>query len=244
MTDKSKGLMGSGAVVLMDALGFKGIWKRYKPEVVFEKMRTMELSAMKMEESFLDEMEKMNVPKTLTPVVTYRFLSDTAVIGVQNSREETIPDNLLIYKAAIAASATIATAADPECTLVFRGTIAYGDFAVAGNCIIGPAVDEAATYMNTPDGGFIYYGPSCQKRLPAQPDPGWPWLEWPVPMKGGGDYATRVVTPFMKGFETTQHISIRDAIIGFFDDDSLDVQIKRQNTEAFLDVAIKVAPKL
>jgi hypothetical protein len=235
--------MRPGAVVMMDALGFKGIWKKHQAGIVLDAMQLMKLSATVQHASFLERAKALGAPPELTPVVTYRFLSDTAIIGVQSPEGNSIPEHLLIYAAATAASAVMATATSPTFTLVFRGAITFGEFAVADNFIIGPAIDDAATDQNSAEGGFVWLHPGCQRRVLGEDEPGWPWLTWTVPMKGGAAYRTRVVTPFMRGFGPGRHDSIRKSIVGFFDDDRLDVQIKRQNTECFLDAAIGVAPK-
>lgn len=48
--------------------------------------------------------------------------------------------------------------------LPLRGCISFGRHLCDGNFVVGPAVDQAAEYMNEPDGAFIWVLPGVAER--------------------------------------------------------------------------------
>src|ERR1700680_1703377 len=48
--------------------------------------------------------------------------------------------------------------------LPLRGCVSFGPHLCDGNVLIGPAVDQAAEYMNEPEGAFIWVLPGVAER--------------------------------------------------------------------------------
>ncbi len=131
-----------GAIALLDALGFKGIWKRFPAEQILNTLATIqrEVEELKAEESH------MGIPLVLEA----HFFSDTIAISAS------IPDapdvdvdtcGALLSSVAYGAGLAQAVAACFEPLLAYRGCIAVGKMATHGAFVIGEAVDEAAQYM-------------------------------------------------------------------------------------------------
>jgi hypothetical protein len=151
--------MEQGAFVLVDCLGFRGIWNRIDPRDLVAKLRLLE-----------DAATKRIVPAygatklSFGPVKFHlRLLSDTVALSVQY---EPRPDkaateyqkNLLVSMACASASELAAVfMSDDKVPLPLRGCISFGEHLCEGNFLIGPAVDEAADYMNEPEGARRLY---------------------------------------------------------------------------------------
>jgi hypothetical protein len=224
-----------GALVMMDALGFKGIWNRpgIDPESVLHKL--VRLST--------------RVPQLLPPTfladssVHLRFLSDTIVIGVPTASEN-VPQSAGALLASAVASHTASLAVQEQPGLAFRGCLSLGKFSVRHNFIVGPAVDEAAELASRPDGAFVVFTPGARDGFAAAfPDSARANLSdatYPVPMKGGATFRTMVVTPWAGARNAEQRRAIAQAILATFVG-NLDVDIKRANTKDFLEHGLKEA---
>jgi hypothetical protein len=149
-------------------LGFKGIWNRVDPEQLIKKLTSIEgeaLSAIatKYSASML----------SFGPIRFHlRLLSDTVVLSLQyeesayaNGAE---PDerqkNLLVSVACECVSALARLFVDSDIPLPLRGCISFGRHLCENNFLIGPAVDQAAEYMNEPEGAFIWVLPEAAER--------------------------------------------------------------------------------
>jgi hypothetical protein len=97
------------------------------------------------------------------------FLSDTVAISLQfEEREgEQFTDrqkNCLVYLTCVAVIGVLDLFIKDDPPLVLRGCISYGEHMSEGNFIAGPAVDDAAEYMNVAEGAFIWLHPSATVR--------------------------------------------------------------------------------
>src|SRR5262249_40842362 len=140
--------MKRGAVVFMDALGFKGIWKRKdtSAESVIEKLHALQEAARRqtdaLKQEFLEEIDpSLDVQVTM--------LSDTIVIGVSveglgESIERDDGSEWPIFVAEAAAAAILREAAQTDPVLAYRGVVVFGEFLMSGPFLIGPAIDEAS----------------------------------------------------------------------------------------------------
>lgn len=234
-----------GAVVMMDALGFKGIWKTHSPSAVLDRMHLIERSVRR-----LESLPSANVARELGFRMVITFLSDTVVIACSDTQR---PEATVCLATAAAGFAMHAGATDTEegrtwdVPLAYRGAIAHGRFHVEDRFLLGPAVDEAAEAMNRPEGAFVYLTESARD-LYRDYGPRPVATRWPVPLKAepGASapgalsairtFDTWVVSPFAHdaaGPDDTWDIG--RLILSTFDRDKTPgVRQKRDNTEAFL----------
>lgn len=150
--------------------------------------------------------------------------------------------------------------AKAETPLVFRGAVAVGKLVAQwdgsdpdgddGNVMmVGPAVDEAAEYMNQPEGSFVVMTPSALEyvRPPGQQGesvPKYEILPYTVPIKLGRTFETYALSPFVDTGDPEEIRAIRDGHERVMSSSRVDVTIKRQHTRTFLDFAASEAPKV
>jgi hypothetical protein len=221
--------MERGVLVMLDALGFKGIWKRSSPQDVVAKLEHLK-SVVERTADFLGEpLGKM------TPSVKVRFLSDTIVIGVSGHAEHD-----LSIAAHIAASAALDAVERPP-VLAYRGAVAHGEYMISEqHFIVGPAVDDAAKHMDLAEGAFVWSLPSTNAAYPEATETAKRFAllqRFPVPLKSGAAYDTVSITPFVPIMTTERRREVADAILATFATDDVRIAVKQQNTKAFLDAA-------
>jgi hypothetical protein len=169
------------------------------------------------------------------------FLSDTIVIGLAASEPRIVPTVMhagsvlhACYRAATLLSEALAT----EPHLAYRGCVTFGRFDIAGTFLLGPAIDEAASYYEQAEGAFVWLAPSAREVFevvhrgrPALS----PLVRYAVPLRQGASYETWVVSPFASVDTKGQRMERTGRLLGTFDKTSrLEVQVKRQHTERFL----------
>ena len=160
--------MKEGALILIDCLGFKGIWNRVDPQKLINKLTSIE-----------NDVLASIVTKYSASLLSFgpirfhlRLLSDTVVLSLQYEESAYAkgaePDerqkNLLVSVACECASAIALLFVDSEIPLPLRGCISFGRHLCEGNFLIGPAVDKAAEFMNSPEGAFIWVLPEAAER--------------------------------------------------------------------------------
>jgi hypothetical protein len=235
--------MRKRAFVMLDALGFKGIWKKHKPSVVLYKMNSIKAAI----DDDLKRARLKGVYKDSASVlrkVSTSFLSDTIIIEVQTKplpgMSEEITNGLAILIAMLRASAIIQTAVETEPRLLYRGTAAFGRCTKMRDFVIGPAVDEVAATMNLAQGALVWLAPSAipvWKAGQLVPEPN-PLVPYAVPLKNGDRLDSLVLdaTTLMSRAEADAFTANVDAA---FDSPVLDHQVKRQNTLRFLKQCIE-----
>lgn len=236
-------MLRRSAVVLIDALGFKGIWKRHAPADVLTK-----LTALADRNRAIVERTQRIAPaqeRNLISSVRVAFLSDTIVLvlAIKEPGEGGLDDKAHCDSAAVTLAAGFTSqilrdALSGEPAIMYRGAIAIGDAAIQENFIVGPAVDEAAEVMNSAQGAFVWLAPSAQGAVIPTPFMVNPLVEYEVPLKGGDRLPSYCVTPF----DITETPEMRMQLIeaaarSFGKSGPLDVAIKRTNTLRFLDAA-------
>lgn len=155
--------MQEGAFVLIDCLGFKGIWKRTDPELLLQKFSKLGPSIQKR----LGQLEVLfSFRDTDQLRIHNRLLSDTVAISFQLERQEgcEYSDNdrqMLVFCACIITPLVMHWFLEGEPPLVLRGCVTYGKHFIENNFIAGPAVDEAAEYMNLAEGALVWLHPSA-----------------------------------------------------------------------------------
>jgi hypothetical protein len=101
-----------------------------------------------------------------------RLLSDTVVLSIQyeaaaystGAEPDDRQENLLASVACESATVLARLLIDSDMPLPLRGCISFGRHLCEGNFLIGPAVDQAAEYMNEPEGAFIWVLPGVAER--------------------------------------------------------------------------------
>ncbi|WP_197702779.1 hypothetical protein [Clostridium perfringens] len=136
-----------GAVTFLDVLGWKGIWQKRKDAI-----NTL-LTLIKEIESIAND---ISANKTENRGVTTRVLSisDTIAIFTDGNPEITIPIHIEICSKAIPLSI--------EKQIPLRGAIAYGNFSIEKNIMVGAAVDEAASWHEATDWIGVILTPSAK----------------------------------------------------------------------------------
>jgi len=225
--------MQMGAVALLDALGFKGIWRSADPVAVLEKLQALK-----------KRLEKARVrPDEPSDATGFRswvlFLSDTLVIAsTARCRPPRADDEMLpLWFVCLGVADAVAVAAESDPILVYRGSIAFGEFEIREQFLIGPAIDEAAEAEKLADGALIWLCPSAARMMERiSPTNSLNSdlrvvRDYPVPLKEGRHYQTHVVNPLL---DRADPDALAQRILDFFRLDRLDVVVKRQNTANFL----------
>lgn len=180
--------MSRGALAIIDALGFKGIWKRagVSGETVLAKMRALsEATDKALDADFFGDSSYRNAlsvdPQNVYELVRCAFLSDTVVYAVANKSPQRLAElrrdpvlgalaglrwsphldasNIAHIAGYVASTVSLSTRDDP--VLAFRGAISFGNFEVGheGRFIVGEAVDDAAEHHELAQGAFVWLAP-------------------------------------------------------------------------------------
>jgi hypothetical protein len=248
--------MNDGAFALIDCLGFKGLWNLGHEQLV-SKLRQVKNTVREGLHNFLSS---PGHPLHINPdsfEMDVLLLSDTIAISVRLKQNDnaTISLRQLQYEhkwpclivTSVIIYALIDLFLDNEPHLLLRGCITYGKHIIEENFLIGPAVDEAAEYMNEAQGAFIWFLPMAAGDIQViLPDNENNFMfsffdimcpEYQVPIKGGHYLHTRVINPlFSKKSDVTDNLlSIYYKAMSV---DKMDVWMKRQFTIGFLKYCI------
>lgn len=223
--------MRAGALVMMDALGFKGIWRAHKAEDVVATLR-------KLRERM--NAEHLGIPVTSYDAVRVELLSDTIVIGIVGKQGAIShnSDQMAVATAAHLASSVMRSACSSPVPLAYRGCISFGEFILEDNFIVGPAVDEAAEAMNLAQGAFVWLTPSALriggdsfKSASVRKI----FVPYHVPLKGGDLFETMVAPPFRQQATSAERAEIAEKIERTFGNSTkMEIAIKKQNTVTLL----------
>jgi hypothetical protein len=172
MTPSTERPMVSGAVTFLDVLGWKGIWLRNDHKEV---VRLLE-SLVRMAERIADEELR---GKTSALPVRVLSISDTIVLLTEGDVAAVVPIHGLICKALISESV--------RSGIPVRGATSHGQFyASEGTILVGPAVDEAASWHEALDWIGVVLTPSAEYKHSPVP----PWHRYAkAPIKGLGSRA-------------------------------------------------------
>lgn len=250
-------MIHTGAVAVLDALGFKGIWKRWDPALVVARFQSIITETS-------DYTSRRFVGARAEDFVQHRrlqFLSDTIVVA---SAIEPTPGKVLtpvmhancrflalldlcIAVAHLQRRFLLDSAAPP---LAFRGAIAWGQFTIEGSLLIGPATDEAAEAEKLAEAAFAWFCPSALSLLSELDEEYQHWdfsldplpihRDWPVPLKNGQRFVTAVVRPFGSTKDLTAALGRAFSGNGASAQERpgpvpIDVAVKLANTRAFLE---------
>ena len=240
--------MKFGVVCLMDALGFKGIWRDQQPGAVVGVLEAIRLELKRWFASMNELQRELPQSEEWEGLGTSDFhglfVSDTVILAAtcdlpiveldRTPNQRVLARELVL--GVMQASARVSWIANQRSpSLAFRGCVATGRLLAQDPFIIGEAVDEAAESMEKADAAIVWLTPSARRtfdgsherdshdRLFA--------VEATIPLVGGQLLRTVAINPLHP-----DHRSKCEAgILSSFDrSSSLDVAVKRQNTEHFL----------
>jgi len=140
--------MKEGAVALIDALGFRGIWRRSPPDQVLNKLSGMK-GRVEADLAHIGSQPEMQFEAA--------FLSDTIAIAL--ALPDTVPAKdraalSVIYVTDIVAR-ILYYAANGPVPLAYRGAVAYGEYEVGPHFLLGEAIDEVAGAHESADGALV-----------------------------------------------------------------------------------------
>jgi hypothetical protein len=216
--------MYPGAIALIDALGFRGIWDRHEPDDVLIELKTMQ--------GWINE--RIVVPAEPSLECRVGYLSDT--LAVSTLIKESINDKpawSALHLGAIVSRIMDRTLRS-KVPLAYRGAIDIGIHEVSPHFIIGPAVDQAATVYDLAQGAFVWFAPKARdevsKLLKANPHLETFLVEFDVPFKNGDRFNTYTVSPLAHARDTDDANLLTRSLLGTFSGSNIDIAIKRQNT--------------
>jgi hypothetical protein len=158
--------MQEGSLILVDCLGFRGIWNKVDPARLIDRLKSAETIAAARVLAILSQGQL-----SFGPLRTHlKFLSDTVALSIQYETPDSqrSPDerqlDLLVSVACQLAGTLAKLFVDGDIPLPLRGCISFGQHLCDGNFLVGPAVDEAAQYMDEPEGAFIWLLPKAAER--------------------------------------------------------------------------------
>lgn len=220
-----------GAVVMFDALGFKGIWERFPAFDIINALDTLRANAITAAAN-----ENLHV----------HLFSDTVALGVTVDSHADLPRALNSIVNATADIIVRAAFCDPP--LIFRGCIAVGRLIATPTVLVGEAVDRAAQGHEQADAAIVWFTDESSSN----------WEEWglsgksmtivhtEVPLKGGS-VQTRAINPLaVFASDPSGHPNAGPRYDEFFDAMSRTferhsagpltaaVARKRENTQTFL----------
>lgn len=237
--------MHSGPVAMFDALGFKGIWQRHKPEDVLAKLHRLAEVGAQIPQQF----GGANPPvESMLESVHVTLLSDTVVMGLGVKQVQDLPAHVqtsgrvsqqlfdgtaLVFLAQCVGSFMLEAARD-EPVLSYRGAISFGQHVITDRFVVGPAIDDAAEHMNLASAALVLFTPraldSCAYDSSCA-------FRYAAPLSAGGTFETRVANPFWSIPATDDITECTSRMLRSFYTPSVRVRVLRDNTAAYLRAA-------
>jgi hypothetical protein len=242
-----------GAVLLIDALGIRGIWDVAENQTAALATLKAALETARGMKRYIDNALLRRVVSANGVKVHVMSLSDSIVVAaVDESNESTYTETetnaLLLDLVCQCGAYVMREAAKKEPPIVYRGVVTVGRLVVDETFLLGPAIDEAAGLVDVAQGAFVWFAPSAN--AVGRPSYGGPnvWstmvFEYAVPMKDGTTCATRALSPFVdQGSGSDEPLSIRAGFERAMQSRRADVSTKRNNTLQFLDTLLERSKK-
>jgi hypothetical protein len=230
--------MNLGVIVILDALGFKGIWAREDAREVLGRLKSLRRTGLKLQ----------GKDKSGVLLNDYGFrhrvrcMSDTIVItvivkGSQGRRRA-------LYRAMLSASIIAGSIMMEACRkspqILFRGCLATGFMKEDVDFLIGPAVDEAAERFEKAHGPFLWLAPSALEITQEYAETYMDRIEpnilvsYSVPLNDGSHVKTQAFN-FLIHNEPERRDETRHNLLAAFGSNlSSDAKIKKQNITSFL----------
>ena len=197
----------TGIIVLLDALGVKGIWKNHDPKDIIKKW-----------ESVVDSMNvDVESCKEIGIELKYRAFSDTLVLTATGGEKEEMVDEIGNALGSLIPFGM-------GFGIYFRGCLSYGKFYESNRMIIGPAIDEAAMYFEKSNWIGVFGTPSIYSIIKKNPSKFiGNYLEYTIPSKGKSIESYAVVllitlTDKESGSDLRKYFNHKDTLIDFIHD--------------------------
>jgi hypothetical protein len=182
-----------GAVAIVDALGFKGVWDdpNRQPTAVLAALKEIGEAARTEKRQASLYLDRRTLPDEVAknlkdPFMKIVQLSDTIVVAAGRRPRKRRPwkrhaddwdkrlrltvdqledavDGYLRYIVCRCVCSILKVAALCDPALIYRGAVTAGDFAIDKHFLLGPAIDEAAELMEMADGPFVWLAPSADR---------------------------------------------------------------------------------
>lgn len=221
--------MNTGAICLIDAMGFRGIWSRYEPDEVLTAMRNMK--------DWFEARIKEQFSRQPWMRCEVAFLSDTIAISMAlNETTENREAMSVVYLGDVI-SWVLDRVLRSSIPLAYRGAITFGSYEVSPHFLIGQAIDEAAGAHELAQGALIWLMPAAREYVAR-------WLKdkpynthlvkFNVPLKGGDIFNTYTVSPLEQARSEDDANAIAQNLLATYAKSNMDVAIKRQNTLRYI----------
>jgi len=217
--------MKIGAVALIDALGFRGIWGRHEPDAV--------LTAMRNTKDWFEAAIKEQFSSQPWMQCEVAFLSDTIAVSMALAETTENREAMSVLYLTDVISWVLARVLRSSVPLAYRGVITIASYEVTSHFLIGPAIDEAAGAHELAQGALIWLAPGARDHVAR-------WLKdqpynthlvkFDVPLKGGDMFDTYTVSPLEQARGGDDAGMIARSLLSTFSNSSVDVAVKRQNT--------------
>ncbi|MEK5407674.1 hypothetical protein MKX36_17265 [Paenibacillus sp. FSL W8-0439] len=143
--------MDIGAITLLDVLGWKGIWQR-RIDAIDALEGLLNKAESKVKEHF--NSGKENHLKTVDGLkVEFRSISDTIALVTYGEINKAIAYQSLINSYLVSLSI--------QAQIPLRGATSYGELRISNNIMVGPAVDEVASWYEMSDTIGVFLTPSA-----------------------------------------------------------------------------------
>jgi len=218
--------MREGAVTLIDILGWKGIWQR-KQNAIDDILKLINVAEHEAKKALTRETlksEQVNVFKDLRN--EFRSISDTIVMFTFGEC------NIALEFQAALASIIICQSFIQG--IPVRGATCYGKFSAKGSIMVGPAIDEVASWYETCDWIGVTQTPSALFRCePQKFVMGEILIPYKVSIKNYGTFETLCVNwPFMWKAAKHKRSEIIDSFL-LMQPITPDISVKLLNTLNF-----------
>jgi len=217
--------MNKGAVALIDALGFRGIWGRHDADTVLTELKTMK--------SWMESRVEAQFSSQPWMQCQVAFLSDTIAVSMALAESTKHREAMSVVYLCDVISWVLERTLRSSIPLAYRGAIAVGGYEVSPHFLIGEAVDEAAGAHELAQGALIWLTPAARDRVAE-------WLrdqphnthlvKFDVPLKGGDAFNTYTVSPLEQARNEDDANALTRRLLATFSVSSMDVAVKRQNT--------------
>jgi hypothetical protein len=219
--------MQKGAVALIDALGFRGIWSRHTPDAVLNEMKSVKnWFETRIKDQFATQ------PDFHCDVA---FLSDTIAVSMAfdgEIKQGQHREALCVLYLGDVISWVLDRVLRSEIPFAYRGAIAIGEYEVSPHFLIGQAIDEAAAAHELAQGAIIWLTPAARDRVAdwLRVQPGTHMVKFDVPLKGGDTLNTYTLSSLEQAKSVNDAELLTHNLLTTFSSQSIDVAVKRQNT--------------
>jgi hypothetical protein len=173
--------MKKGAVTLLDVLGWKGIWQR-KPDAM-EALKNILNLVKELQEIAVRQQQKF---RGLKPKIW--GLSDTIVLTTHGEPDAVLPFHIEMTGMLLSFCLTD--------EMPIRGAIGFGQFSSMDNMLVGPAVDEVASWYEAVEWMGAILTPTASFYYREEGYPADDVLEYVVPLTKGRRHTMKCVDWF------------------------------------------------